>query len=195
MDTLPLSAHGMPSDGGSSTLRSWESFAVGGAHWRGAARPHMTMTLVETAAVGRVSVDDLAAVGIARSIGFATMVLGMGVGIGLEPLAAQAVGAGERGRAWQGFVTSVRASLLLWPVTMGIALAATLALPRFGIAAPVVQRAQPVPHWPGPGLCSVARLLRGQDVPSSARPYAAGAPREPRRERRKRSRDVHPRAR
>src|SRR6185312_4245946 len=42
----------------------------------------VAMTLVETAAVGRVSVDDLAGAGIGRSVGFATIVVGFGVATG-----------------------------------------------------------------------------------------------------------------
>jgi MATE family multidrug resistance protein len=98
------------------------------------------LSLVDTAAIGRVSVDDLAGAGIGRSIGFATMVIGIGVAAGLEPLAAQAIGAGEHGRAWQGFVTNLRATLLLWPVLLAGAFAVTLALPVVGLDAAVIGR-------------------------------------------------------
>ena len=89
----------------------------------------VALSLVDTAAIGRVSVDDLAGAGIGRSIGFGTMIVGIGVATGLEPLAAQAIGAGEHGRAWQGFVTNLRATLLVWPPLMAAAFAVTLALP------------------------------------------------------------------
>ena len=74
----------------------------------------VTMSLVDTAVIGRVSVDDLAGAGIGRSIGFAAMIVAIGVSTGLEPVASQAVGAGDERRAWQGFVVNLKATLLLW---------------------------------------------------------------------------------
>jgi multidrug resistance protein, MATE family len=100
----------------------------------------IALSLVDTAAIGRVSVDDLAGAGIGRSIGFATMVVGIGVAAGLEPLAAQAIGAGEDGRAWQGFLTNLRATLLLWPFLLAAAFAVTLTLPAVGLDAAVIGR-------------------------------------------------------
>jgi MATE family multidrug resistance protein len=100
----------------------------------------IALSLVDTAAIGRVSVDDLAGAGIGRSIGFAAMVIGIGVAAGLEPLAAQAIGAGENGRAWQGFVTNLRATLLLWPFLLAAAFAVTLTLPAVGLDAAVIGR-------------------------------------------------------
>src|SRR5580692_9641279 len=83
----------------------------------------VAMSLVDTAAIGRVSVDDLAGSGIGRSIGFGVVVVGIGVAAGLEPLAAQAIGAGENGLAWRSFVTNLKATLLVWPVAMAAAFA------------------------------------------------------------------------
>src|ERR1019366_472512 len=68
----------------------------------------LAMSLVDTAAIGRMSVVDLAGAGIGRSIGFGTVVIGIGLAGGLDPLAAQAIGAGDPGRAWQAFVTTLR---------------------------------------------------------------------------------------
>jgi MATE family multidrug resistance protein len=100
----------------------------------------VTMSLVDTAALGRVSVDDLAGAGIGRSIGFGTMMVGIGVAGGLEPLAAQAVGAGELGRAWQGYLTNLRATLMTWPVAIAAAFALTLVLAPLGVDASVIAR-------------------------------------------------------
>ncbi len=113
------------------------------------------MSLVDTAAIGRVSVDDLAGAGIGRSVGFATMVVGMGVAAGLEPLAAQAIGAGEHGRAWQGFVTNLRATLLVWPVSLAAAFAVTLALPAVGLDAAVVSRVRLYLVGQAPGFAAM----------------------------------------
>jgi multidrug resistance protein, MATE family len=99
----------------------------------------VAMSLVDTAAIGRVSVGDLAGAGIGRSIGFGVVVIGIGVGAGLEPLAAQALGAGEPGLAWRGFVTNLKATLLLWPLLMVAAFAITLALPSLKLDAAVIR--------------------------------------------------------
>ncbi|MDP9035532.1 MAG: MATE family efflux transporter [Myxococcota bacterium] len=114
----------------------------------------MTMSLVDTAAIGRVSVDDLAGAGIGRSIGFAGVMLGIGVASGLEPLAAQAVGAGEHGLAWRSFVTNARATLLVWPIGMAAAFAVTLALPRLGLDPHVVSRVRLYLAGQAPGFAA-----------------------------------------
>ena len=119
----------------------------------------VAMSLVETAAVGRVSVDDLAGAGIGRSVGFATIVLGMGVAMGLEPLAAQALGAGEPARAWQGFVTSLRATLLLWPVSMAASFAVTLSLPVLGLEPAAVLRVRLYLLGQAPGFAAMLAYI------------------------------------
>ena len=102
----------------------------------------IAMSLVDTAILGRVSTEELAGAALGRSIGFAGITLGMGVATGLEPIAAQAIGAGEPGRASQGFHATVRAVLLLsLPCVLG-AFAMTLALPPMGVSAEVTARTQ-----------------------------------------------------
>lgn len=118
----------------------------------------IALSLVDTAAIGRVSVDDLAGAGIGRSIGFATMVLGLGVASGLEPLAAQAIGAGEEGRAWQGFVANLRATLLLWPPLLAAAFAVTLALPAVGLDPAVISRVRLYLVGQAPGFAAMLAL-------------------------------------
>jgi MATE family multidrug resistance protein len=100
----------------------------------------VAMSLVDTAVIGRVSVDDLAGAGIGRSIGFASIVVGMGVTTALEPMAAQAIGAGEPATAWRAYVANVRAAVLLWPPAMVAAFAVTLTLPVLGVEPAVVHR-------------------------------------------------------
>ncbi len=68
----------------------------------------MTMGLVDAAFVGRVSETDLAAVSIGNSLVFAIVCTGMGVTWAVEPLASQAIGAGDQARAWM----SLRAGLV-----------------------------------------------------------------------------------
>lgn len=100
----------------------------------------IAMSLVDTAILGHVSVDDLAGAAMGRAIGFAAVTLTMGVATGLEPLAAQALGAKDPERAWNGLVTNVRASLLLWIPSVAFAFAITLALGPLGVEAPVIER-------------------------------------------------------
>jgi MATE family multidrug resistance protein len=86
------------------------------------------------------------------------MVLGLGVASGLEPLAAQAIGAGEAGRAWQGFLTNLRATLLLWPPLLAAAFAVTLALPAVGLDPAVISRVRLYLVGQGPGFAAMLAL-------------------------------------
>src|ERR1019366_1156309 len=63
-----------------------------------------------------------------------------GVTTALEPMAAQAIGAGDTGRAWRSYVANLRAALLLWAPSAVAAFAVTLALPVLGVDAAVVSR-------------------------------------------------------
>ena len=117
------------------------------------------MSLVDTAVIGRVSVDDLAGAGMGRSIGFAAMIVAIGVATGLEPIAAQALGAGEPGRAWRGYVTSLRATLLLWAPLMGAAFAVTLVLAPMGVSAAVVSRVRMYLLGQAPGFALTLAFL------------------------------------
>ena len=119
----------------------------------------VALSLVDTAVIGRMSVDDLAGAGIGRSIGFATMVVGIGVGAGLEPLAAQAIGAGDRGRAWQGFVTNLRATLLLWPPLLAAAFLVTLVLAPMGLDDAVIHRVRLYLVGQAPGFAAMLAFM------------------------------------
>jgi len=100
----------------------------------------VSMSLVDTAVIGRVSVNDLAGAGIGRSIGFAAVVVGVGVTTGLEPMAAQAIGAGDHGKAWRSYVANLKGALLLWAPSIVAAFAVTLSLPLLGVDAAVITR-------------------------------------------------------
>jgi MATE family multidrug resistance protein len=119
----------------------------------------IAMMLVDTAVIGRVSVVDLAGAGMGRSIGFASVVVGMGVTIGLEPLAAQAVGAGDPGRAWRGYVTNLRATMLLWAPSMAAAFAVTLLLAPLGVEADVIGRVRLYLAGQAPGFAASLAYL------------------------------------
>lgn len=69
----------------------------------------MTMGIVDTAFVGRVSTEALAAVGLGNLWSWGAMVFGLGVLLAVGPLLAQAHGAGDR----EGFGRTLRRGLAL----------------------------------------------------------------------------------
>ena len=75
------------------------------------------MSLVDTAVVGRLGAVPLAAIGLGNSLFFAVSIIGMGIVMGVDPLASQAVGAGDERRArmmmWQGVWLSALVTLAL----------------------------------------------------------------------------------
>jgi MATE family multidrug resistance protein len=73
----------------------------------------MTMGLVDAAMVGRVSAADLSAVSIGNALFFLMQCTPMGVTLAVEPLASQAVGAGDVERAWHSLRAGIAACLLL----------------------------------------------------------------------------------
>jgi len=93
------------------------------------------MSFVDTAMVGRLDPAAIGGVGIGSGIFFAMTVIGMGTVLGMDPLVAQAIGAGEHERArkilWQGLRIALGMSL---PVMVLIFLA-TLLLEPLGIEA------------------------------------------------------------
>ncbi len=112
----------------------------------------MTMSLVDTAVLGRVSKVDLAAAALGRNMGFAAQTLSMGLAMALEPLASQAVGAGDPKRAWRAFRSTLTTIALAWFPTVLVALASTLALPALGVDEAVTSRTrQFLVAW-APGL-------------------------------------------
>jgi MATE family multidrug resistance protein len=79
----------------------------------------MTMGLVDTAFVGRVSTEALAAVGVGNLWSWGSMVFGLGVLLAVGPLLAQAHGAGDR----DGFGRTLRRGLV---IGLGTAVLATV---------------------------------------------------------------------
>jgi MATE family, multidrug efflux pump len=78
------------------------------------------MGLIDTAVVGRLGAPALGAIGLANGLFFAVAVIGLGAMMGLDPLFAQALGAGDPKRARQ------LVSQGLW---LSVAVTAALALP------------------------------------------------------------------
>lgn len=102
----------------------------------------VSMGLVDTAVLGRVSVTELAGATIGRSIGFGVASISMGIGMGLEPLASQALGAGETGRAWGALVATLKAIALTWIPVALLGMAITFLLEPMGVAHEITVRAR-----------------------------------------------------
>lgn len=100
------------------------------------------MGLVDVAVLGRLGARELAGAGLANAVFFAVSVFGMGMMLGVDPLMAQAVGAGDRVRArhvlWQGLWLSLMVSAAL---TLLLLLGA-LGLPLIGAAPEIVGHAR-----------------------------------------------------
>ena len=75
------------------------------------------MSIVDMAVLGRLGGRELAAAGLGNAVFFAVSVFGMGLVFGIDPMASQALGAGEPLRArfvmWQGVWLSLIVSAVL----------------------------------------------------------------------------------
>lgn len=91
------------------------------------------MAFVDTAMVGRLGSVPLAAVGMGNSLFFSMTTIAMGCVMGMDPLVAQAIGAGEHARARQVLRRGIRLALVI-AVPLLAALALTpLVLEPIGI--------------------------------------------------------------
>jgi len=88
----------------------------------------MAMGLVDTLMVGRVSATDLAAVALGNIVFFVTSVFGMGVLMALDPLVAQAVGAGDREAAARSVQRGLVLAVVLASITSVVLMGAGPAL-------------------------------------------------------------------
>ncbi len=95
----------------------------------------MAMSLVDAAMVGHVSQVELAVVSLGNSLSFAMMCPALGVSMAIEPLTAQAVGAGDDARAWNTVRAGAIACLLLAPPTALATWGAARSLGFFGVEA------------------------------------------------------------
>jgi MATE family multidrug resistance protein len=100
------------------------------------------MGLVDVAVLGRLGARELAGSGLANAVFFACSVFGIGLVMGIDPLIAQAVGAGDDLRArrifWQGIWLSIGVSAVLTVVI----LAAGAGLPLIGTATELLEPAR-----------------------------------------------------
>jgi MATE family multidrug resistance protein len=112
----------------------------------------MTMGLVDTALVGRVSKLDMAAVAIGNQLAFSALCAPMGVTMAVEPLASQAVGAGDPRRAWNALRAGIVACLLLSIPTMLAAALSPFLLAPLGVTGGVVPGAKAFVYARLPGM-------------------------------------------
>lgn len=112
----------------------------------------MTMGLVDTALVGRVSKLDMAAVAIGNQLAFSALCAPMGVTMAVEPLASQAVGAGDPRRAWNALRAGIVACLLLCIPTMIAAALSPYALGLLGVSPDVIPAAKSFVYARIPGM-------------------------------------------
>jgi MATE family multidrug resistance protein len=122
----------------------------------------MTLGLVETAIVGRVSTTELAGVAVGRAVAFAASMVAVGVAMALEPLASQAVGAGEPDRAWAGLATTLRAIVALSVPLVFAGLGFSMLLEWLGVDHAIAERARAYEIGGAPGLAFMVVFYAGK---------------------------------
>lgn len=102
----------------------------------------VAMGLVDTALLGRHSPAAMAGAGLGTALTFAVSCLGVGVVLGLDPLIAQSLGAGQPGRTRDQLSAGLALATRLGLVLTAILALAPLALGLGGVAAPVAEEAR-----------------------------------------------------
>jgi MATE family multidrug resistance protein len=126
------------------------------------------MGVVDTAVVGRAGAVPLAGVGLGNGLFFTIAVVGIGLMMGLDPLMAQAFGAGHparaRGLLWQGVSLS-----LLGAAALAVPLALlTLTFVPMGVEPAVAEVATAFVLWRLPGLPFLFLYVGGRAYLSAA---------------------------
>jgi MATE family multidrug resistance protein len=119
----------------------------------------MAMGLVDTAVLGRVSAVELAGSAIGRAVMFAAITPAMGIALALEPLASQAVGAGELARAWGSLQATSRAVVLAGAPLVLAGLVSLFLLEPAGIDHEVASRARAFALTQAPGMLGTLTFL------------------------------------
>jgi multidrug resistance protein, MATE family len=110
------------------------------------------LSIVDTAIVGNDSTLDFEAATLGRSVMFMVVSLGLGVALSLEPMASQALAAGEKDRAWGTFRRTVYACIMQWPFACGLAYALTYVLPMLRVGSAEVAGARLFVLGNAPGI-------------------------------------------
>lgn len=99
----------------------------------------MSMSIVDTIMVGRLSAEAIGAVGMGNAIYYAPALFGIGILLGLDTLVSQAYGRGDFDECHRWLSQGVYIALAFTPVLMVFLWAAPLAFPYLGIN-PAVSR-------------------------------------------------------
>jgi MATE family, multidrug efflux pump len=117
------------------------------------------MALVDTAILGHTDVVELAGAAMGRSTAFAALAIGIGVALSLEPLASQALGAGEPEQARRAWRVNLRACLLAWAPCTAAAFALTTVLAPLGVEPRVVEKVREYIAGQAPGMALTLLFL------------------------------------
>lgn len=103
----------------------------------------MCMSLVDTMFAGRVSKEALGAVSVGNMLYATVAVTGIGVLLGLDPLVAQAFGAGDKKDCNRSLVNGLWVAAALTPIFCGLTYLWIPLLPVFGVHPSVMPLAKP----------------------------------------------------
>jgi MATE family multidrug resistance protein len=123
----------------------------------------MAMGVADTVMVGRISPEALGATGMGSTIFLAVGIFGMGLLLGLDPLVAQAYGAGSLDECHRWLVQGLYLALLVAGPVMLVTYGIAYTMPAWGVHTAVVDIAQPYLHvvaWSALPLLLYAALRR-----------------------------------
>src|SRR6201995_3689166 len=100
----------------------------------------MSMSIVDTIMVGRLSAEAIGAVGMGNAIYYAPALFGIGILLGLDTLVSQAYGRGDFNECHRWLSQGVYIAIAFTPILMVIAWIAPLAFPYIRINSAVSQQ-------------------------------------------------------
>ena len=113
----------------------------------------MTMGMVDTLMVGRISPEAIGAVGLGSSILMATCIFAMGLLLGLDTLVSHAFGAGDIDACHRWLVHGVVLALVLSIPMTGLLFWIASGLDSWGLAPPVLVLTRPLSRDRWRGAC------------------------------------------
>ncbi len=119
----------------------------------------VVLELIETAILGRTSAVELAGAALARSLGSGVFTFVFGLATVLEPIAAQAIGAGDPDRAWAALRATLRIIGYLWLPLAALSYALSGLLDAIGVDPAVAARCRACMLGQAPGLGLTAVLV------------------------------------
>jgi MATE family multidrug resistance protein len=133
----------------------------------------VTMGIVDTLMVGRLSADAIGAVGLASMLFFAIAVFAMGLLLGLDPLVAQAFGARRIDECHRWLVDGVWLSAAVSIPMVGVMFALDASMGWWGLPAPVLALTRPylrILTWSLPPLMLYVAFRRYLQAMNIVRP-------------------------